>query len=288
MLKGANVIHPVKEIYTYKTNEENVEVIQIPALWDNYSYIYREGDIAVVIDPSSYSSISDVIIERKLSVKYILITHDHIDHIYDLDKIYNEYKAPVFAAKGSEIPFKYEIIEDNQVLRLNKSSLTAMFLSGHYAETYSDSSIHRNIAWYSKNAGVIFSGDVLFSFGYGFIKKGSEEILLKSLKKMRSLPPETNLFFGHEYTFYNMNFVKYIDAENEYLKKRIAAINELHKNNRPTVPIILKTEKNINPFLRWDDIEFKNKLKLNETDDVGFIKSIMNFKCKDIKIIRNI
>lgn len=279
MSKIANVKHPIKEIHKYKTKNENIEVIQIPALWDNYSYVLRDGDVAVIIDPSS-SKVIDIINNYKLTVKYILLTHDHIDHIYSINKIHKEFNVPVLAAKGSEIPFKYDFINDNNVLMLKNTCLSAMFLPGHYAKTYSDSSINRNVAWYCENAGIIFTGDVLFSCGYGYIKKGSENILLRSLEKIRSLPNETILFLGHEYTFYNIDFVKNIDPDNEHLKKRISDIDGLIKNEHPTVPITLDMEKMINPFLRWDDIYFKNRLGIKEKKNIEYFKYLMEMKCE--------
>ena len=52
----------------------------------------------------------------------------------------------------------------------------------------------------------LFVGDTLFSFGCGRCVEGTPEQLFVSLQKLKSLPAETILHFGHEYTKRNVDF----------------------------------------------------------------------------------
>lgn len=50
----------------------------------------------------------------------------------------------------------------------------------------------------------LFSGDTLFTAGCGRLMGGTAGKLLQSLRTLMSLPNETLLFCGHEYTVKNL------------------------------------------------------------------------------------
>ena len=52
----------------------------------------------------------------------------------------------------------------------------------------------------------IFTGDTLFSLGCGRIFEGTYEQMFNSLKKIKKLPKDTEIYCGHEYTLQNSNF----------------------------------------------------------------------------------
>ena len=58
-----------------------VEVI--PCLKDNYSYLIIDdnNNSACVVDPSEAEPIINFLENKKISLKYILNTHHHFDHI---------------------------------------------------------------------------------------------------------------------------------------------------------------------------------------------------------------
>ena len=63
-----------------------------------------------------------------------------------------------------------------------------------------------HIAFYSEKAGVIFTGDTLFSLGCGRIFEGTFEQMFMSLEKIKNLPKNTMIYCGHEYTKNNGSF----------------------------------------------------------------------------------
>ena len=77
-----------------------------------------------------------------------------------------------------------------------------------------------------------------------------------SLVKLRSLPDDTSVYCGHEYTLSNMKFANYIDSNNNLLNKVSLEIKNKRDKGLPTVPFNLGVEKKINPFLRADDDNF--------------------------------
>ena len=85
--------------------------------------------------------------------------------------------------------------------------------------------------------------------------------MFKSLNKIKNLPENTNIYCGHEYTLQNSKFCIKYDPSNESLKNKIFEIEKKIKDNKPTVPSILKDEINCNIFLKAKDLESFSKLR---------------------------
>ena len=108
---------------------------------------------------------------------------------------------------------------------------------------------------------LVFTGDTLFSLGCGRVFEGTHEEMFLSLNKIKSLPEETKIYCGHEYTLNNANFCIKHDLENQKLKKRIELIKKLRKNGQPTIPTTIRDELDCNIFLRAKDFKTFSKLR---------------------------
>jgi len=64
------------------------------------------------------------------------------------------------------------------------------------------------------------------------------------------LPPQTRVCCAHEYTLSNLKFAMAVEPHNESLHRYKAHCEELRAHNIPTLPAVLATELEINPFLR--------------------------------------
>ena len=106
-----------------------------------------------------------------------------------------------------------------------------------------------------------FTGDTLFSLGCGRIFEGTHKQMYESLKKIKSLPLETKIFCGHEYTLNNSKFCLSHDKNNKNLKKKIIQIQKKLQNNLPTIPSTIKEELESNIFLRSNNVETFSKLR---------------------------
>jgi len=107
----------------------------------------------------------------------------------------------------------------------------------------------------------IFTGDTLFSLGCGRIFEGTYEQMFNSLNKIKKLPPETEIYCGHEYTLQNSNFCLANDSKNLKLKEKIIKIKNKLKNDLPTIPTILRDEIDCNIFLKAKDLKSFSKLR---------------------------
>ena len=50
---------------------------------------------------------------------------------------------------------------------------------------------------------LVFVGDTIFSLGCGRVIEGDHAMMWDSLKTLRALPDDTQLYCGHEYTLAN-------------------------------------------------------------------------------------
>jgi hydroxyacylglutathione hydrolase len=71
-----------------------------------------------------------------------------------------------------------------------------------------------------------------------------------SLEKLAKLPPETELYCGHEYTNNNCRFALTVEPENAALQLRAAQVATLAEEGKPALPTTIKQELATNPFLR--------------------------------------
>ena len=85
--------------------------------------------------------------------------------------------------------------------------------------------------------------------------------MFSSLNKIKSLPEDTKVYCGHEYTLQNSKFCIQHEPENLNLQNKISKINEKLKKNLPTIPTTLKDEIECNIFLRAKNVESFSKLR---------------------------
>ena len=99
-----------------------------------------------------------------------------------------------------------------------------------------------------------------------------------SLDKILNLPDDTLVYCGHEYTMSNASFCKSIVYNNDKeLNASILEIKNLRDQEQPTIPFFLGQEKKLNPFLRYNDTNFKianNIQKLNSVDTFKYFREL--------------
>ena len=228
----------------------------ISCLQDNYSYLIIDetNNNACVVDPSEAKPIINFLENKDLKLKYILNTHHHFDHIGGNKELKKKYKSIVIGYKNDahRIPEIDILVEDGQIWKKDNFEAKIFHIPGH-------TSGHICFHFYKDN--FLFTGDTLFSLGCGRLFEGTYKDMFDSLNKIKSLPENTNIFCGHEYTLQNSKFCIKYDPDNLVLKNKIVDIKKKLKNNLPTVPSILKDEINCNIFLKAKDLESFSKLR---------------------------
>ena len=228
----------------------------IPCLQDNYSYLIidENNNSACVVDPGEAKPIVDYLKNKNIKLRYILNTHHHFDHIGGNEYLKKKFGSIVVGFKKdiNRIPEIDVLLEDNQIWKAENFEAKIIHIPGHTTG---------HICFYFFQEKLVFTGDTLFSLGCGRIFEGTYKEMFESLNKIKSLPEETKVYCGHEYTLSNLKFCIKYNPENRNLKKKAENIKKKIDNGLPTIPSTIKDELECNIFLRANDLESFSKLR---------------------------
>tara|TARA_B100000900_G_scaffold409750_1_gene426243 strand:+ start:920 stop:1684 length:765 start_codon:yes stop_codon:yes gene_type:complete len=238
-----------------------LEISIISALSDNYVYLLRneQKNLTSVIDPGEAEPVIKFLKNKNWHLDEIINTHHHNDHIGGNDKLLNVYKSKLIAPSYDKkrISNVDIFVSDNETLNIAGVFSKVIHTPGHTLG---------HVCFYMPEEKCLFSGDTLFYLGCGRVFEGTMNQMWSSLVKLRSLPDDTTIFCGHEYTLSNMKFANYIDPYNTLLNKVSLDIKNKREKGLPTVPFNLGMEKKINPFFRADDHNFIETVGLNSSN----------------------
>ncbi|MEQ4922870.1 hydroxyacylglutathione hydrolase [Proteus hauseri] len=228
-----------------------MELIRIPALSDNYIWLLsNENSECVIVDPSQAEPVIGMLSQRSLTPVAILLTHHHDDHVGGVADLVKKYPSiPVFGPKETQDKGATSIIHDQEKIIAGSFLFHVIGTPGHTLG---------HVSYYSEP--YLFCGDTLFSGGCGRLFEGTAQQMFSSLQRLSALPDNTLICCAHEYTLSNMTFAHHIMPENALITDYLSQVSEMRNNSQPTVPITLKNEKNINLFLKSDDIDLQRIL----------------------------
>ncbi|MCU0406398.1 MAG: MBL fold metallo-hydrolase [Ignavibacteriaceae bacterium] len=195
------------KVFTFNLFSENTII-----LWDD------ETKEAAVIDPGTSSldeekTLADFISSEELSVKFLINTHCHIDHILGCKFVKEKY-SPVYYAPEKDIPLLEHaqqqarmfdiileeppkpdrLINETTDISLGNSKLKFLFTPGHTPGEF---------CIYLEKEKICITGDVLFneSIGRTDLWGGDYNTLIESIEnKLFVLPDEVVIYPGHGVT----------------------------------------------------------------------------------------
>lgn len=223
-----------------------MQVIPVPCLSDNYAYLVVQGRHAAVVDPSQSDPVLRALDEHKLKLTEIWLTHHHWDHVGGIESLIEE--CPIEHVRGSaydaaegRIPRQTDALSDGDSFEFGDAHVDILEIPGHTLGA---------IAFITE--GNLFSGDTLFIAGCGRVFEGTMAMMSASLSKLRSLPPDTRVWCGHEYTVNNLRFARTVEPDNQAIADALDEAIATREARRFTVPGTLERELATNPFLRFD------------------------------------
>ena len=229
---------------------------QIPVLNDNYLFMIYDQVTRTsgCVDPAVSEPLINELEKENLGLDFILNTHHHYDHIGGNTELKKKFGSVVLGFNGDakRIPEIDILLKDNETWNSGNFKAKIIHIPGHTTG---------HICFYFFDENLLFTGDTLFSLGCGRIFEGTYEQMYNSLNKLKSLPKETKIYCGHEYTLNNSKFCLEHDSENSSLLKKIEFIKKQRNNNLPTIPSTLQDEIDCNIFLRANDLKTFSKLR---------------------------
>lgn len=164
---------------------------------DNNIWIVGDENEVVIIDAAhSAAPILDAVGDR--TVKAIVLTHGHNDHITVAPELSAQTGAPILLHPGDDMLWRdthpdvaHDDLEDGEQIDVAGTTLTVINTPGHSP----GSSVI-----YAPELGVLFSGDTLFHGGPGATGRSfsSFPTIIESIReKIFTLDPETKVYTGH-------------------------------------------------------------------------------------------
>lgn len=213
-----------------------MRVVAVPCLKDNFAYLVIDQGQAAVVDPGEAAPVEAALAREGVELAAIWLTHHHHDHVGGVAELVARH--PTVAVIAGEVDAEKIAgvtlrLADGQEFPFGALRVRAIHNPGH---TLGAISFHVEDA--------VFTGDTLFGGGCGRLFEGDAAMMHASLGKLSALPPETRVYFGHEYTASNLKFAAAVEPDNPDVAKRATELTT------PSTPSTIAIERATNPFLR--------------------------------------
>ena len=237
-----------------------LEIEIVPCLSDNYAYLVKSGGQCAVVDPSEPEPVRAALAKKGWTLTHILNTHHHLDHCGGNLELKAETGATIVGPgkDRARIPGLEVGVDEGSGWEFDGRKVQVLEVPAHT----------RGAITFVID-GHAFTGDTLFLMGCGRLFEGDPKMLWTSLSKLMTLPDQTKIYCGHEYTQSNGRFALTLEPGNQALKARMGEVNALRAAGKPTVPASMGLEKQTNPFLRPDQPEIRKSLGMERADTVA-------------------
>ena len=224
-----------------------IDIHQFPCLNDNYGYLVHEGssgETAAIDTPDADRYLAEAK-RRGWTITQVWNTHWHPDHAGGNLRLKEVTGCRIIGPEGeaSKIPGIDQAVKGGDVVSLGEAKASVIDVPGHTLG---------HIAFHFADQSAAFVGDSIFALGCGRVFEGTMEMMWQSLKRLKALPPKTQLYCAHEYTASNAKFALHADPDNVALKAYADEVTDKRSRGEWTVPTRLDKELAANPFLRAD------------------------------------
>lgn len=182
---------------------------------ENTYILWDETKECIVLDPgnsnaSENKKLTDFITQNNLTLKRLILTHAHLDHISGNKYIFDTYgllpevhkddlyfiekqlaTANMYGIPAEQSPMPNKYINEGDIVSFGNSSLKTLHTPGHSPGS---------ISYYNLEDKFIIGGDVLFygSIGRTDLPLGHHDTLIKSIKeKLFPLGDDMKVYSGH-------------------------------------------------------------------------------------------
>lgn len=232
-----------------------IQIHALHAFSDNYIWLLQDLSTrqCAVVDPGDAAPVLQWLKQNpEWSLRDILITHHHADHVGGVVAIKQTTGARVSGPANEKIPARDVALEHGDRITALGLDFAVYGVPGHTLG---------HIAFYHEDAErpLLFSGDTLFAAGCGRLFEGTPEQMHASLQQFAALPDTTLIYCAHEYTLSNLRFAHAVEPDNRDIAERLAEVTRWRSEDRISLPSNLALEKRTNPFLRVHETSVKEK-----------------------------
>lgn len=229
----------------------------IPMLSDNYAWLLTDSKtgMTAMVDPAEAAPAIEALKAKGNRLDFIFLTHHHADHIGGVPDLVAAYHPQVVGNEtdAARLPPLDMKVHEGSTFAFGSAGVRVMDVPGHTCG---------HVAYFIEDGNILLPGDTLFSLGCGRLFEGSAAQMFESIQKFKSLPDDTLVCAGHEYTQSNAKFALSVDPDNEALKARALEVEARRAQGLPTLPVTLGQERACNPFLRAKTVEEFAALRL--------------------------
>ncbi|RLN15373.1 hypothetical protein BBJ28_00007891 [Nothophytophthora sp. Chile5] len=231
-----------------------MEIVAVPVLHDNYAYLLIDSKhrtlvsflIHSALDPVDAGAVYARASELNVKLTAILTTHIHWDHAGGnlalkrlvLQKEGRQLK--VVGGQGDDVPGATRHAHHGETIALGDLTVRVLATPCH---------TRGHVMYCCQDA--LFTGDTLFVAGCGRFFSGSAAEMHHALNEVvASLPKDTKVFCGHEYTVSNLRFAAHVEPDNAAIQEKLAWATIQTAKGESTIPSTIAEELATNPFMR--------------------------------------
>jgi glyoxylase-like metal-dependent hydrolase (beta-lactamase superfamily II) len=141
------------------------------------------GETAALVDTGANFDVVAAVREHVDSLDRVYLTHTHEDHVGNVDAVRDAFGVATWGFDTAQ-PTVDRAIEDGETVQIGDDSYEALHTPGHKND---------HLCFYSRGAGVLFAGDLVFangSFGRTDLAEGDREALIESIDRVRETVDE--------------------------------------------------------------------------------------------------
>ena len=131
-----------------------------------------DNNEAALVDCADHKMALKILSELNLSLKTIILTHHHFDHVDGLDVLLDQFpqadfyctetdqKRQVFSSKG-------QWVQEGEKINIFGEMATVIFTPGHTTS---------HVSYHLKESDALFCGDLIFSLGCGRVFEAYDKV----------------------------------------------------------------------------------------------------------------